>query len=106
MLHNPDDLDKKENEEFSKLRPKNDKGWLQNMEEKIVICPEENFFWPIRNILIMWCAILSSVLYGFCAVYRKDVDYSDYLEYLNDLSYEWSEMNYFSPDNIRQLNKA
>jgi len=75
--------------QYEKLKVSLKKGTFAIIEEWIVICPEKNFFWPYRNIFVMFCAIFSSMLYGFCAVFRTDVDYSEYLEYLNDLSQDY-----------------
>jgi len=69
----------------------------------IVICPEKNFFWPYRNLFVLWCCLLSSIFYGFCTVFRKDVDFPDYLDYLNYMSIHFEDHYYFSRKSIEDL---
>ena len=79
---------------LSKMR---NRSFLTRFLEAIVISPSENNFLPYWNIMVMFTSIFSSCMYAFFAVFRKDVQFLNHLEYLNYLSNEWATMFYF-PD--------
>jgi len=60
---------------------------------------------PFWNIFVMLMAILSSMAYANFAVFRKDLQFDNYPEYLNDLAEDWHLMYYFSQPDIIFFNR-
>jgi len=78
----------------------NEVSLLKRFENIVVISPGENKLLPFWNIFVMLLAIFSSMAYGNFAVFRKDLQYDNYLEYLDSLSSDWLPMFYFSHEQI------